>query len=117
MPSRPALEAVTSCPPLADTPALEVGPAVGWGAGTPRVQQAGFYRSVLCGGCEFTTALGLPEHREEEKLMIYLQPLALKCRNSQAVSSLRLPSFWQGLVGKKGRQPQAWSLPSPALGP
>lgn len=98
---------LTSCPLLVDTQALD------------HVQVAWGLSSVFFGRCEFSprAASGLREQREEEKLVIYLRPLARKHRNSGALFSLRLPSLWQGWVGKKGRQPQSWNLPSPAPGP
>ena len=57
------------------------------------------------------TKSGLPELREGEKLMIHFQLLALKCRNSWAVSGLGPPASGRG-GWRKRRPPQRGLEPS-----
>lgn len=73
-----------------------VGPEVGCGAGMTSHVQAWGFSSMLFGRCEFSpgTASGLSERREEEKLTIRLQPLALECTNLVGSFRSQAPQLW-----------------------
>lgn len=73
-----------------------VGPEVGCGAEMTSHVQAWGFSSMLFGRCEFSpgTASGLSERREEEKLTIRLQPLALECTNLVGSFRSQAPQLW-----------------------